>query len=334
MPVTMKEHLLHEANIAEEVLNIVNAVILVMDRDGRIVLFNKAAESLTGYSFEEVKGKCPWDCFILPEEVDGVRSVFAQLTSGDFPNSHINHWITKAGSHRLIDWSNTSITGENGAIVFIIATGIDITDRKDAEQEIEKYQKNLELIIAERTAELNHANEQLEIIARIDGTTGIYNRRYFNEALETEWRRAMRTQGPISLMMCDVDYFKNYNDTYGHVAGDKCLKIIATTLDNAINRASDLVARYGGEEFAIILPGLDSTKAMELANRLIGEIRGKCLPYTSSPVGDVVTLSIGVATMQAEEPENHVAILSAADKALYKAKMQGRNRAQQYSADT
>lgn len=329
----MDKYPLQEAKISAEILNVVNAIIVVMDRDGHIVLFNKAAESLTGYSFEEVKNKCPWDIFIRPDEVDGVRKVFSQLTSGDFPNTYINYWITKDGGHRLIDWSNTAFIDQNENIAAVIGTGIDVTERKKAEQEIEKYQRNLERIVDERTAELNRINEHLERIARIDSTTGIYNRRHFNETLEAELRRSRRMNENLSLMMCDVDYFKNYNDTYGHIAGDNCLKEVATTLDNSFNRASDLVARYGGEEFAIILPGITSKKALSLAKDLIEEMRERRLPHQSSPIGEIVTISIGVATMQSDELINCTSILSAADKALYQAKESGRNKAQQYSAD-
>ena len=119
----MKNELLQEAKISSAVLDIVNAVILVMNKDGKIVLFNKASEKLTGYKFEEVKGKCPWDLFILPKEIDGVRNVFSRLTSGDFPNTHINYWLTKNGGKKLIDWSNTVIADKKGRVAFVIATG-------------------------------------------------------------------------------------------------------------------------------------------------------------------------------------------------------------------
>lgn len=328
----MEKNSLQESRISAEILNVVHAVIVVMDGDGRIRMFNKAAEYLTGYSFEEVKNKYPWDIFILPEEVNGVRNVFARLTSGDFPNTHTNYWVTKDGSHRLIDWSNTAITDQNENITSVIATGIDITERREAEKEIELYQKNLERIVKDRTVELNRVNEHLDKIARIDSTTGIYNRRHFNETLEAELRRSRRMKDQLSLMMCDVDFFKNYNDSYGHIAGDDCLKEIAATLSNSFNRASDLVARYGGEEFAIILPGITSNKALGIAQELIKEIQERRLPYGSSPIGEFVTISIGVATMQSDELTNSTSILSAADKALYQAKESGRNNARQYSA--
>lgn len=330
----MKKIAVQGEQIYAEVLDTVRAVIVVMDTDGRIVLFNRAAEELTGYLYKEVEGRFMWDLFILPEEIDGVQEVFKKLSSGDYPNSHTNYWLTKAKQHRLIEWSNTAIVDQDGKIAFVIGTGIDITDKIEAQKEVEQYQKNLEQTVAQRTAELNRINKQLDKMARIDTTTGIYNRRHFNERLEAEWRRSRRAKEPLALLMCDVDYFKKYNDAYGHVAGDVCLKEIATTLDNAINRASDLVARYGGEEFAIILPGMTSGEALKLAEKLIKAIQNKQLPHESSPTNDIVTISIGVAAMQADESENCTSIITAADKALYQAKERGRNKAQLYGADT
>ena len=110
---------LNYLKLSNEVLNIVDAVILVLDSNGRIVHFNKASESLTGYTYEEVKNITPWDIFVLPDEINSVRNVFAQLTSGDFPNTHTNYWLTKKGEKRLINWSNTAII-ENGQLIILL----------------------------------------------------------------------------------------------------------------------------------------------------------------------------------------------------------------------
>ena len=327
----IKKDLLQKSNISAEVLNIVDAVILVMDSKGHIVLFNKAAESLTGYQFKDIKYLFPWDIFIPYEEIDQVKDVFSQLTAGHFPNKHTNYWLTKDRNKRLIDWSNTAITDENGDIAYIIATGIDVTDKKSAEIELTNYINNLEETITRRTSELIKANEKLENLAHLDGLTDIYNRRYFNEVIETETNRAKRSRDPISILMCDVDYFKNYNDSYGHVAGDNCLIRIATTLKAFFHRAADFVARYGGEEFIVILPGIDASNAVTLANRLILEIQNYRIPHESSPISDVVTISIGVTTGQPGELTNSTTLIEEADKALYQAKKKGRNRVQLYS---
>ena len=326
----MKENLLQKTNLSNHILDIINAVVLVMDRDGHIIFFNKASESITGYSFEEVKNKYPWDLFLLPAEKQRVKQVFKQLTSGDYPNNHTNYWFTKDKGRLLIDWSNTAIVDEKGDIAFIIATGIDITKRRAAEREIERHQRNLEILVTERTASLNAANAKLEKLARRDSLTGVYNRLHFNEMIETELRRTRRTKDPLSLILCDVDYFKNYNDYYGHVEGDNCLKQVASALTQGFKRASDLVARFGGEEFAIILPGTNSTRALSVANNLLQTVRKLNIPHASSPISKYVTISIGVATSQPDELVESKALLELADKELYKAKKQGRNKVRQF----
>ena len=220
---------------------------------------------------------------------------------------------------------------EHGDIAYIIATGIDVTEKKSAEIELKDHINNLEEKIARRTAELLKANEKLENLAKIDGLTNIYNRRFFNEVIETETNRAKRSNEPISLLMCDVDYFKNFNDSYGHVAGDNCLVKIAGTLKAFFNRAADFVARYGGEEFIVILPGIDARNAFKLASKLILEIQNHHIPHDSSSVSDVVTISIGVTTRQPGELTDSTSLIEEADQALYQAKKNGRNRVQVYS---
>lgn len=327
----MDDVLLRESNISIEVLNIVDAVILVMDKDGRIVLFNKAAESLTGFKFEDIEYKFPWDLFIPYEEVDRVKNVFSQLTAGNYPNKHTNYWLTKDKNKRLIDWSNTAITDKNGDIAFIIATGIDVTEKKAAENEIKNHIINLEETVSRRTSELIKANAELENLTHIDGLTNIFNRRYFDEIIEKEIERGKRSNKPLSLLMCDVDSFKNYNDTYGHVAGDNCLIKVATILNDFFSRAADFVARYGGEEFVVILPSIESKIALDLANKLIIEIQNYNLPHKSSTVSKVVTISMGLVTKQPGESINSTLLIEKADKALYQAKENGRNRVQLYS---
>jgi diguanylate cyclase (GGDEF)-like protein/PAS domain S-box-containing protein len=313
-------------DISIEVLNIVDATILVMDKDGRIVLFNKAAESMTGYKFEEVKHQTPWDLFVPDEQIDEIKTVFSQLTAGHYPNKHTNYWLSKDKVRHLIDWSNTVITDENGAISYVIATGIDVTDKTSAESEIKYHINKLEEIVSKRTAELTSANVKLEHLTHLDGLTNIFNRRYFNEVIEKEIGRAKRSNAPLSLLMCDIDFFKNYNDTYGHVAGDKRLIEIAAILNNFFSRAADFVARYGGEEFVVLLPGIESLAALDLANNLIIEIQNCKLSYDSSPISKVATISIGLATNQPDELTDSTSLINAADKALYQAKEKGRNR--------
>ncbi|MGD8926552.1 MAG: GGDEF domain-containing protein, partial [Thioalkalispiraceae bacterium] len=215
---------------------------------------------------------------------------------------------------------------EDGNLAFVIATGIDITEQKKAEDELLAQQKNLEKLVAARTAELQEANEKLELIANQDALTGLYNRRYFNNTLQNEIRRAQRHHAPLSLLMCDIDYYKNYNDTYGHIAGDKCLQTIANLIKKHFQRASDLVARYGGEEFCIILPDIDAPQASLLSEQLLKVVSQQQIQHESSPIADFVTISIGLVTGLDAERCDTISLLEHADKALYLAKKSGRNR--------
>jgi len=297
-----------------------------MDMKGRIILFNKASQDLTGYKETEVINRYPWDFFIIPEEVDGVKAVFNELTLGHFPNQYVNYWLTKAGEKRLISWSNTALANENSKLAYIIATGIDITEQKLAEDKVSRNHRELEKIIAIRTSELNEANHKLELMAYQDVVTGLYNRRYLNNALEREIRRARRNNLPISLLIADVDFFKNYNDTYGHLAGDVCLKNIADLFKQHFQRASDLVARYGGEEFCVILPNMDDEAAKQLSESFLKHLWKTKFPHVASPIADRITLSIGLATCEAHYNCDQVTLMKIADNALYVAKKSGRNR--------
>ena len=297
-----------------------------MDMKGRIALFNKASQELTGYEESDVLNRYPWDLFILPEEVEGVKTVFKNLTMGHFPNQHINYWLTRAGEKRLISWSNTALADEKNQLAYIIATGIDITEKKQAEEKVTQYNKELENLVTKRTTQLNDANKKLELMAYQDVVTGLYNRRYFNKVLEVEIRRARRGKQPLSLLIADVDYFKNYNDTYGHLAGDECLKNIANLFRQHFQRASDLVARFGGEEFCVILPGINSDAAKVLSKNFLELVWEQNIPHANSPIADRVTISIGLATCPSHHGCTTEALIKSADNALYVAKKSGRNR--------
>ncbi|QDT45159.1 Phytochrome-like protein cph2 [Gimesia alba] len=181
----------------------------------------------------------------------------------------------------------------------------------------ELYQLNIKL---------QRANARLENLATYDDLTGVCNRRIFNEMLYKEWFRAIRHETAISLIMIDVDYFKNYNDSYGHVAGDICLKKIAETIASIIKRPGDLIARYGGEEFAVLLPETGINAAQEIAERIRNGIQDLSIEHRESLDADVVTISAGVATMKPQNDHDPLQLISEADAALYKAKYGGRNQ--------
>ena len=163
--------------------------------------------------------------------------------------------------------------------------------------------------------------------ARIDGLTQIANRRRFDEYLLHEWARHLRLQQPVSLLICDVDHFKFYNDSYGHQAGDECLKSVAKAISQGFRNA-DLVARYGGEEFAIVLPHTDRAGAVIVAERVRSAVAAAAIPHMASPVCDRVTLSIGVAcrTPQPKDGADARTLIEEADRNLYLAKHRGRNQ--------
>lgn len=174
--------------------------------------------------------------------------------------------------------------------------------------------------------DLREANEQLKKIAFLDGLTQVANRRRFEAYLSHEWRRLARDQMPLSLILCDIDYFKKFNDVYGHQAGDGCLRQVAGAISRSVKRPADLVARYGGEEFAVILPGTDLAGAEKVAEDMRLAVRSHRIPHSGSEVEPFVTLSLGVATCHPTAHNCSAALVRRADEALYQAKREGRDR--------
>jgi len=166
----------------------------------------------------------------------------------------------------------------------------------------------------------------LNRLATIDGLTQLANRRHFDNSLELEWKRMVREQGIISLILCDIDFFKFYNDNYGHQEGDECLQRVASAINSPLKRPTDMAARYGGEEFVIILPNTDSEGAASIAEEIREEIIQLKIPHAHSKVDQYVTLSLGVSTATPNQGLSAEILIKNADKALYEAKEQGRNR--------
>ena len=202
----------------------------------------------------------------------------------------------------------------------------EIESRRQAEEEVLKHKENLEELVEDRTVELKKANKQLEELSRVDGLTGIANRRRLDEELDREWKRMLRLKHPLSVILSDIDHFKLYNDTYGHQQGDDCLVRVATAMKASVNRPGDLTARYGGEEFCIILPETNAAGARQIAELVRKNIHDLGLEHKSSPVTNVVTLSLGVATLTPDQDAQPSVLLEAADRALYQAKGNGRDR--------
>ena len=174
---------------------------------------------------------------------------------------------------------------------------------------------------------------ELQRLSLVDGLTKIANRRSFDERLPQEWHRLAREAAPLSLVLCDLDRFKNYNGLYGHQAGDECLQEVAKVLDESAKRPADLAARYGGEEFALILPNTDAEGAVRIAETIQGRLQASAIAHENSDVSKLVTLSMGVASEIPKPDSSEKALIEQADQALYRAKQQGGDRVVLPSSD-
>lgn len=196
-----------------------------------------------------------------------------------------------------------------------------------------EHNRKLELTVYERTMELEITNKKLKQLSNLDGLTQLFNRRFFDESIDTEIKRSQRASTPLSLLMCDIDLFKKFNDTQGHLAGDDCIKLVAGSIQQSCNRVTDVVARYGGEEFAAILPNTDSAGAEAIAKSIQSGLAEKNISFEHSEVDSKVTISIGLVTVLPEIDTCPNDVIAMADKALYTSKHKGRNRITVYLPD-
>jgi diguanylate cyclase (GGDEF)-like protein len=197
---------------------------------------------------------------------------------------------------------------------------------KEAQEKLQAYSYTLEIEVSKRTAELEQSNRELLRLAMLDGLTMIPNRRHFDSYIEEQWTLLSQLQQPLSLIVLDVDCFKLYNDHYGHLAGDDCLKQVAQAIDRALQRPTDIVARFGGEEFAVVLPLTTTQGAQQVAQSIAREIDNLQLSHAYSLVGDRITLSQGISSMIPSIQFSLKTLIATADLALYQAKQKGRNQ--------
>ncbi|MDP3777263.1 sensor domain-containing diguanylate cyclase [Methylotenera sp.] len=215
--------------------------------------------------------------------------------------------LTKDGQYIWIRDVVHVVRKENGEVDSLIGFMFDITERKDTEQKLIELQK------------------QLEELSFKDGLTGVFNRRMFDSVMEVEWANANRNRQPLSLIMLDIDYFKQYNDYYGHIQGDECLKRVANVLACVATRSRDFFARYGGEEFILVLPETDEAAAFKIAERCRNMIFKAQIPHEKSLVSQLLTISIGISTITPTRNDEAIKFIATVDKQLYVAKEKGRN---------
>lgn len=290
----------------------------VLDSAHRVMIWNRACEQLSGLKAEQVMGTSDhWKAFyaaprpcladlVLSGETESAEALYQEYEppSGMGTALSAENWcvMPNLGTSLYLAIDASPIFDEQGQLIAVIETLRDMTAQKKAEAALEQ-------------------------LAAMDGLTGIANRRNFDEMVEREWRNAIRSREPVGLLMCDVDYFKSYNDTYGHQSGDDCLKAIAGAIKNSLLRPGDTVSRYGGEEFAVILPQSDVESAEKVAQRILEAVRSLNIPHTGSTQRRV-TISVGVASLSPCVGMQTSQLIEAADKALYAAKEAGRDQLQ------
>jgi diguanylate cyclase (GGDEF)-like protein/PAS domain S-box-containing protein len=281
-------------------LNMLQSLVIptfVIDVHGRVIIWNTACERLTGVQAYEMLGTADhWKAFYEDQ-----RPTLADLVIDGNASLCAQNWcdMPRVGRRRYLAADASPILDNAGKLLAVVETLRDVTDEK-------------------------RAQVALEQLATRDGLTGLANRRCFDDTLHGEWQRALRQQQPLSLLMVDVDNFKQYNDGYGHLGGDECLQRIATAVANEM-RANDLVARYGGEEFAVILPNQSLKGAAIVAERIRCRVEQLHLPNLGSQP-HMVTVSIGAATALPSPDTDPSQLVATADSALYRAKHMGRNR--------
>jgi diguanylate cyclase (GGDEF)-like protein/PAS domain S-box-containing protein len=276
--------------------------LIVLDKELRVITANRSFYRIFQVNPEETEKQLIYDLGNRQWDIPRLRELLEDILpmKSSFEDFEVEHDFKSIGLRIMLLNARKIYREMNNAEMILLAIE-DITDRKKAE-------------------------EQLKLIASVDGLTGIANRRHFDKTFDLEWRRAMRSAKPLSLIIVDIDYFKNYNDIYGHLAGDSCLQKISHAIRDSLRRAGNFAARYGGEEFIVILPDTNADEAHLFAESLREKIEYLNIEHKDSKVGSTLTISLGVSTTIPKKDSSQVKLISLADKALYKAKQEGRNR--------
>ena len=289
--------------------------IWVIDSRFEILRMNKTLSNLAGIVKGKVRGLKCYDVF--PTSLcGGPDCPLTRIMDGnDFFECDIEKRDAKGAKISFL-LTATSFFGLDGELMGMVAEFKDISSRRQVE------------------AALTKANLELQRLSVLDDLTQVANRRRFDEVIREEWHRLSRDRAPLSLIFCDIDYFKLYNDTYGHQAGDDCLRAVAETIRANCQRPGDFVARYGGEEFIVILPNTTAGGAAHLAEDIRMNIEQLEIPHSRSRVSPYITMSLGVSCVYPSADITPESLIGAADKALYEAKKQGRNRKVMEATDT
>jgi len=274
----------------------------------RFAYIGPQIEALLGWAPSSWESVGDWASRMHPEDRDWVVDFCVAQSQAGVDHEADYRALTRDGHYVWIRDVVHVVRRPDGTVDSLIGFMFDISERKRTEQQLVSLQKEME-----------------ELSFR-DGLTGVANRRRFDAVIEIEWSNARRNRQPLSLLMIDIDYFKQYNDRYGHLEGDACLKQVARVLGSAATRARDLLARFGGEEFVLVLPETDQAAAWKLAERCRELILAEQIPHESSPLGPALTISVGVGSAIPGHDDELRAFIDTVDKRLYQAKQQGRNR--------
>lgn len=300
--------------------------IITINRHGTIQAINSSALKMFGYNKSELVGK-NINKVVTSNIHDAHDNYLANVTDSNKRSAVDSireiEGKKKNGTLFPLDLALSQMKIENETFY----TGIlrDASERKRIIKAMEEYKEHLEVEVEKRTQDLSAANKKLEKLANLDGLTEIPNRRVFDNVIKRELSRAIRNHSSLSLLLCDVDYFKNYNDTYGHLAGDECLKKIARTIQQLFQRAGDVVARYGGEEFAVILPNVLNPGLQQVTEQIREAIWALNIVHLSPNGTGRVTISVGAVSVTPNKDMSENQIIQYADDALYEAKQKGRN---------
>ena len=294
---------LRELQAAQEGLRLADLVVrhtgegvLVLDPELRVVSANPGFVRITGHDVERALGKTPP---LFDDDADALQQVRTRVQAGSHWDGTL--WARRVDGDRFpLDASVDRVNDAQGKVQHYVMVFRDVTEQKLLE-------------------------DRLRELSATDGLTLLANRRSFDETLERQWHQATRHGDPVSLIMIDIDYFKPYNDIYGHGAGDRCLQQVATAIAAGVRHEGALVARYGGEEFAVILPRTDADTATEIAEGLRRRVEALGIAHTGNPVSSRITISVGISTRTPPQTDDFEDLMKSADQALYKAKEGGRN---------